>query len=167
MLSLVPERNESNINRLVETYGDEILRMCFLYLKDIHLAEDALQDTFIKVYKNYSKFQGKSSEKTWIIRIAINVCKNYLRSSWWKRVDVKACLESIPALQNNRQNDDLIIAIMQLSSKYKEVVLLYYYQGLKIREIAETLNIPESTVAVRLKRARAKLKIDLEAIYNE
>lgn len=169
MLSLVPERNiDTEITRLITTYGNSILRMCFLYLKDIHLAEDALQDTYIKVYKNYSRFKGKASEKTWIMRIAINVCKNYLRSSWWKRKNEEVSLESITATENMVENDDLILEIMKLSYKYKEVILLYYYQELKIREIAQVLNIPESTVSVRLKRAREKLKISLEDNrYNE
>ncbi|QOR34877.1 sigma-70 family RNA polymerase sigma factor [Clostridium sp. 'deep sea'] len=169
MLSLVPERNiETEINRLITTYGNSILRMCFIYLKDIHLAEDALQDTYIKVYKNYSSFKGNSSEKTWIMRIAINVCKNYLRSSWWKRKNEEVSLESITATENMEENDDLVLEIMKLSYKYKEVILLYYYQELKIREIAKVLNIPESTVSIRLKRAREKLKISLEDNrYNE
>lgn len=169
MLSLVPERNiDTDINRLITTYGNSILRMCFIYLKDIHLAEDALQDTYIKVYKNYSSFKGNSSEKTWIMRIAINVCKNYLRSSWWKRKNEEVSLESITATENMEENDDLVLEIMKLSYKYKEVILLYYYQELKIREIAKVLNIPESTVSIRLKRAREKLKISLEDNrYNE
>ena len=57
-----------DISKLIAEYGDSILRMCFLYLKDIHLAEDAVQHTFIKVYKNHSKFKRDSAEKTWIMR---------------------------------------------------------------------------------------------------
>lgn len=78
---MVPGReNEPDINKLVLLYGNELLRMCFLYLKDMHLAEDALQDTFIKAFNCYGQFNGKSNEKTWLTRIAINVCKDYLRT---------------------------------------------------------------------------------------
>lgn len=76
------EESELDLERVITEYGDSLLRMCFLYLKDIHLAEDAVQDTLIKAYLNYGKFRKDSSEKTWIVRIGINVCKNYLRSSW-------------------------------------------------------------------------------------
>ncbi|WP_141502369.1 sigma factor [Paenibacillus luteus] len=66
-----------DMKRIIAEYGNSLLRMCFLYLKDIRLAEDAVQDTLIKVYKSYSQFKGHANEKTWIMKIAINVCKNY------------------------------------------------------------------------------------------
>ena len=156
------------MKRLLNEYGNSVFRMCFLYLKDVQLAEDALQDTFIKVYNSYPEFKGYSNEKTWITRIAINTCKNYLRSSWWKLIDESALLESIPSEENLMWDDTLIVQIMKLSAKYKEVILLFYYQDMKIREISEVLQIPESTVAVRLKRARETLKISLKGwFYDE
>lgn len=171
MISLiVPSReNETSINKLVLLYGNELLRMCFLYLKDIHLAEDALQDTFIKALNCYGQFNGKSNEKTWLTRIAINVCKDYLRASWWRHIDESAVLDSIPAPDGDDilQDDTLVLEIMKLSPKYKEVILLYYYQSLKTREISEVLHIPESTVSVRLKRAKEKLKSKLKGWYYD
>lgn len=156
-----------NINTLVSEYGDSLLRMCFLYLKDIQLAEDAVQDTFLKVYKNYPHFKGDSEVKTWIMRIAINVCKNYRRSLWWRRVDVVVSLNQIPADTSleARQDDTLVVEIMRLSPKYKEVILLFYYQDMKIREISHVLNIPEATVSTRLKRAREQLGKKLKGWY--
>ncbi|NUU62094.1 sigma-70 family RNA polymerase sigma factor [Paenibacillus agri] len=151
-----------DMKRIITEYGNSLLRMCFLYLKDIRLAEDAVQDTLIKVYKSYSQFKGNASEKTWIMSIAINVCKNYQRSSWWRRIDGSANLENIPSEQHEIEDTELIVQIMKLSPKYKEVILLYYYQDLKIKEIAEILKAPESTVAVRLKRARGILKTKLK-----
>lgn len=158
-----------DIRNLISEYGDSLLRMCLLYLKDIHLAEDAVQDTLIKVHKSYSKFKGDSEEKTWVMRIAINVCKNYLRSSWWKRIDEAVVLEQIPSssIDDSMQDDSLLLEIMKLSPKYKEVILLFYYQDMKIREIAEVLNTPEATIAVRLKRAREILKIKLKGWYYD
>lgn len=150
------------LHRIMDEYGDTLLRMCFVYLKDARLAEDAVQDTFIKVLNSHHQFKGESSEKTWVVRIAINVCKNYLRSSWWRRIDVKAVLESIPAPEQEEMDDSILLEIMKLSPKYKEIILLYYYQELKIREIADVLCIPESTVSIRLKRARERLKAKLK-----
>ncbi len=74
---------EQFLERLMNTYGDELLRMCYLYLKDYQLAEDAVQDTYIKAMKSYKSFEHKSSEKTWLMRIAINCCKNVMRSRWF------------------------------------------------------------------------------------
>ena len=72
------------LERLMQEYGDSIFRMCYLYLKDYHLAEDAVQETFIKAMKSYDSFAHKSSEKTWLIRIAINTCKNIMRNRWFQ-----------------------------------------------------------------------------------
>lgn len=171
MISIsVPNRNDDlNIEKLVSEYGNSLLRISFLYLKDIQLAEDAVQETFIKVYKSYPRFKGDSDIKTWIMRIAINVCKNYRRSSWWKRIDVVESLKSIPAVQDLQgfKDDTLLLEIMCLSPKYKEVILLFYYQDMSTKEIAQTLNIPEATVSIRLKRAREQLKTKLKGWYYD
>ena len=158
-----------DLEHLVEQYGDSLLRMCFLYLKDIQLAEDAVQETFIKVYKNYSHFKGNSEEKTWITKIAINVCKNYLRSSWWKHIDASAVLNNIPSsrIEADQQDDTLLAEIMKLSPKYREVILLYYYQDIKVRDIAKILDTPETTISVRLRRARGKLKLKMKGWYYD
>ncbi len=171
MISIpVPNENSAlNISSLISEYGDSLLRLCFLYLKDIHLAEDAVQDTFLKVYKSYPQFKGNSEVKTWIMRIAINVCKNYLRSTWWKHVDVAESLNDIPADTGMEViiDNTLVLEIMKLSPKYKEVILLFYYQEMTIKEISLALNIPESTVSIRLKRARERLKLNLEGWYYD
>jgi len=161
---LAPDRSP-DFQRIVTAYGDSLLRMCYLYLQDIHLAQDAVQETFLRVHKHYASFRGQASEKTWIVRIAINVCKNYLRSNWLRRVDAVASLKSIPAENPNEYDDTLIVEIMKLPPRYKDVILLYYYQEMKIREIAEALGAPASTVAVRLKRARERLKKALKGWY--
>ena len=159
--------DEQELNRLMNTYGTEVLRLCYLYLKNYSLAEDACQDTFLKVYKNFHKFQGNSSEKTWITRICINTCKNYLRSSWIKKVvldykldykKVSKSLISHEEMFSKIEDDDLIGLIMDLKAKYKEVILMYYYQELTVKEMSEILRISESNVYTRLSRARNSLK---------
>ena len=85
--AVIPEQTAQSaappdMERIVGAYGNAVLRMCFLYLKDSHLAEDASQETFLKVYRNYAQFDGTAGEKTWVMRIAINVCKRQLRSPW-------------------------------------------------------------------------------------
>lgn len=159
----------TDMDYLFSEYGDSLLRMAFLYLRDEHLAQDAVQDTMLKVFVNYREFRGQAAEKTWIMRIAINVCKDYLRKSWWKRLEADAALENIPAPGDvhDAADDTLMRQVMLLPSKYKEVILLFYYQGMKITEIAEALQIPDRTVSTRLKRARERLKSDLKGWYYE
>lgn len=153
-----------DMERIVSEYGTSLLRMCYLYLKDVQLAEDAVQDTFLKVYRNYGQFEGGAGEKTWVMRIAINVCKDYLRTAWRRRVSVVEQLNDVPDVQGPHVGEDsvLLAEVMALKPKYREVLLLYYYQDLKISEIAKALGAPESTVSVRLKRARDQLKQRLE-----
>ncbi len=163
-----PPASAPDLDRIIGAYGSAVLRMCFLYLKDAHLAEDAAQETFLKVYRSYGQFDGAAGEKTWVMRIAINVCKDFLRSAWNRRVSVVDSLNDIPVTQEfSHEDDTLLRAVMELKPKYKEVILLFYYQDMKISEIARVLNAPESTVSVRLKRAREQLKKRLEGWYGE
>ena len=104
---------------------------------------------------------------TWLTRIAINVCKGYLRSPWhWRRLPAQV-LEQLMAPGMPETDDTLPRAVMALSRPYREVILLYYYQQLKGREIAEILHVPLSTVTVRLSRARRQLKEQLKGWYYD
>lgn len=152
--------------RLMETYGDGILRLCFLYLRDRALAEDAAQETFVRAWQNYGAFQGQSSERTWLCAIAVNLCRNVLRSPWHsRRVDLSGLAE--PAAEDADRSDDTVVrAILALPDKYREPVVLYYYQEWSTAEIARALGIPQGTVTVRLKRARERLKPRLEGWYH-
>lgn len=162
----VPNKDDTpDMERLINQYGDNLLRMCYLYLHDLQLAEDAVQDTYIKVYKNWDAFKGESSEKTWITSIAINVCKSRLRSSWYKNLLFHRELKQEPYYEDKIKDDTVLNEISKLKPKYREVILLFYYQELKVKEIVAALNITESAVTVRLSRAREQLKKSLKGWY--
>ncbi|WP_246552263.1 RNA polymerase sigma factor [Vallitalea pronyensis] len=156
--------SEQEFEQLIDEYGTQILRLCYLYLKDYQLAEDACQDTFLSVYRNIGNFKKASSIKTWITKICINTCKNYLRSSWAKRIilnDKKIRAEKYiekPIMEES----ELMTLIMDLNRKQKEVILMFYYQEFSTKEIASILNISESNVCTRLSRARKCLRIEVE-----
>jgi len=76
--------SENLISQWIRDYEKELLRLCFVYLKDAALAEDAVQETFIKAYKHLEGFRGDASPKTWLVRIAVNVCKDMRRSAWFR-----------------------------------------------------------------------------------
>lgn len=158
---------EEVLTRIMNAYGDSLLRMAYLYLGDAALAEDAVQETFIRAYKSWSSFRGESSEKTYLTRITINVCKDLLRSSWMRRIDRRRSLEQLPERGGEFEVEDPTVfkEISRLSPKYKEVILLFYYQELKLSEISALLKIPEATVSTRLLRARKKLYQSLEGWY--
>lgn len=164
---------EYELEQMMNQYGDYIARTCYIYLKDWALAEDAVQEVFIKAYKHMSEFRKESSEKTWLTSIAINICKNYVRTSWFRKVQIG--IEKIETrntledeLINQINQSELLKQVMDLPIKYREVILLYYYQDFKINEIAEILGISESSIKMRLNRGRKKLKDDFgeECIYG-
>ena len=128
------EAQNPDFEELVAQYQGSVLRMCFLYLCDKTLAEDAVQETFVKVYRGLNGFHGQSSIKTWIMKIAIHTCYDM----------------------------NQITAVMRLPIKLREVILLFYYQGFSIQEIMDSLGVSQSTVTGRLKRGRDKLRGLLE-----
>lgn len=112
-----------------------------------------------------NKLRKESSEKAWLISIAINTCKNYSKSYWNRKVTKLECMPEKAYVEEFSKviEDELLSAIMELPIKAKEVILLYYYQEYKIKEIAEILNISETAVNKRLARAKAELRKNLEA----
>ena len=159
------------MQRLIDQYGNDILRLCTLYLKDRHLAEDALQETYIKVWQKYHTYKNRADEKTWITRIAINVCKNYLRTAWFKRTEAMDIIEisqnSGNSYKNVDESVDLMHAIQGLKEKYRAVLLLYYYQEFTVKEIADILETNQSTVLSLMRRGRNQLKQKLSKNYLE
>ena len=75
------------LEKLMEEYGTQLLRMCAVYLRDVDLAQDAVQDTFIKAYRHLPAFRGECSVKSWLMGIAINTCRDYLRTAWFRHID--------------------------------------------------------------------------------
>ncbi|MEG2252710.1 MAG: sigma-70 family RNA polymerase sigma factor [Clostridia bacterium] len=140
-----------------------VLRMCCAYLQDMHLAQDAAQETFLKAYAKWDAFRGDCEEKTWLMRIAINTCKDIRRGAWFRCVERRVTPQDLPepAVPLCAAQDELSEDILRLPRKYLEVVLLYYYQNMTTREVALALELPQSTVISRLKRARDKLRIML------
>lgn len=153
---------EERLCRQMTQYKSDLMRMCVACLKDAALAEDAVQETFIKAYKALATFRGESSEKTWLIRIAINTCRSIRRDRWFRFVDRSVTPDSLFLQAASDADRELMEAVMNLPSRFKEVVLLYYYQGLTLREISEVLGVATSTISIRLKKACERLRYDLE-----
>lgn len=156
---------EQRFNQWIEAYSDTILKTCFLYLSDRGQAEDATQDTWIKAWKHMDDFERKKivNAKAWLLRIAINTCKDYRRTAWFRHIDRKQSLEELPPqlLSVEPKDETLTLLVMELPDRYKQVILLYYFQGLTMRETAGALGLSQPTVQRRLKQAEALLKTSL------
>jgi len=153
---------EEMLRRLMTQYKNDLMRMSCAFLRDPALAEDAVQETFIKAYQAMTMFRGDSSEKTWLMRIAINTCRNIRRDAWFRYVDRSITPDILPLQAASDKDRALLGAVMSLPYRHKEVVLLYYYQGLNLQEISDTLGVAASTVSTRLKKARERLHIELK-----
>jgi len=162
------QKSKPDMEKLIEKYSKILTRLCYLILKDTQLAEDAAWETLYKTYKGYSKFRGDSSEKTWISQIAINVCKSYMRKPSYKEI-----ISGSISLNYTSEDEEyyvfkseeslaLLNAVYSLPIKYKQVILLRYYQEISVSDIAKILKEKENTISVRIKRAHIMLKEKLK-----
>lgn len=166
MAAYTEDVREQELVRLMQHYGDSVKRMCCVYLRDLGLAEDAAQDTFIKAYTRIEDVLSGNiqNEKAWLTRIAVNTCKDALRSSWMRHIDRRKAIEELPlaVYPSHEENLALTQAVMALPAKLREIVLLYYYQDLNLRTCAQILDISAPTATRRLQQAQKKLKKELE-----
>lgn len=156
-----------DIEHLITVYGNDIHRMCFVYMQDMALAEDAMQETFFKAYQQYATFRHECSEKTWLLSIAINTCKDARKSSWFRHTDRNITLDKLPEphCEFDPADDTLILSVMALPAKFKDVILLRYYQGLSFEEISQALHVSIGTVSTRMNAAKKKLREKLKRWY--
>ncbi len=155
---------EEKILETVEKYSDTVLRLAFSYMKSREDAEDIVQEVFIKLIEKGGRFENSEHEKAWLLRVAINMCKNKLKRRGLKRME---------PLSDTIASDDGVFcgsvvtdAVMNLNAQQRTIIHLYYYEGYKTPEIAEILHMRESSVRSSLYRARQNLKIMLKEEYD-
>lgn len=165
------EDKELLMDEIMNQYGQEILQLTYSYVNNRAIAEDLTQDIFVKCYKSLHTYSGKSKLRTWLWRIAINHCKDFHRSWYHKNVVIAG--EEMPSNGTKRElveqtviqkeeDDELISAIMTLPIKYREVIYLFYYEEMPLKEIAVVTDTGINTVKTRLRRAKELLKERLE-----
>mgnify|MGYP003500814101 FL=1 len=160
------EERDFLLEKIMIDYGNELVRLAFSYVNDAEIAKDLVQNTFIKCYKKLESFRFDAQIKTWLYRITINECKDYLKSWHYKMVRVKSFINEttksiIPSTEKivieNYNKEEIKDMIFSLPKVYREVVYLYYYDSLTSEEIASVLGIPVNTVKTRLRRAKQRL----------
>ncbi|PAV29137.1 RNA polymerase factor sigma C [Virgibacillus profundi] len=159
------------IDQMMTQYGQEILHLAYSYVNSKEIAEDLTQEIFIKCYNSLHTFKGKSKLRTWLWQIAINHCKDYLKSWYYKNVtqaeneklfDKAQAISVEQAFIQKDEDEKLVNAIMDLPVKYREVIFLFYFEDLTIKELATLIGINQNTIKTRLKRAKELLKKRLE-----
>ena len=139
-------------------YMDQIYRMAFFMLSNTHDAEDAVQETYVRMLVKKPKFADEEHGKAWLLRVCINICKNQIR--FWKR-HPQYELEEIPIKIDSFKEWELLHEISRLRGKSKEVLILFAVEGYSIKEISAMLKISESAIKKRLQRGREELSRQL------
>ena len=155
------EQVNDNFDEKFELYANMLYRLGFVYLKNYADAEDAVQNAFIKLFCNSYRFKTQLDEQRWLIRITINICKDYLKRPHNRK---NTSLDHAENVCDEQSFIDLDLARLfdSLTEKYKSVIYLHYIEGFSIEEISGILTIGQSAVKMRLKRGREYLKTKLE-----
>jgi RNA polymerase sigma-70 factor, ECF subfamily len=169
------EDDEMLLNEIMARYGQDVIQLVYSYVRNQAIAEDLTQEIFVKCYKSLHTYKQNSKIKTWLSRIAINHCKDYLRSWHHRKVMVSDQLADITGAsgQNVEQtiltqeaDNELSNAVLTLPMKYREVIYLFYFEEMTLKEIELVLGINHNTIKSRLRRAKVLLKNELERCEN-
>ena len=161
--------NKQQLTHLMQTHGDYLTRLAYVYVKDWATAEDIVQDVFVKFYLKQEAIHEQAAIKTYLSKMTIHKSCDYLRSIKSRLTILKKYLHkdvlfnsSIEETAIQRQTENEVAdQVLALPIKYREVIVLFYYQELTSKEIAYMLNLSENTIKTRLKRAKALLKKNL------
>ncbi|QFT91058.1 ECF RNA polymerase sigma factor SigW [Bacillus sp. THAF10] len=158
------------LEKAMVEYGDQLTRLAYSYVKDADMAKDLVQNTFIKCYTTIETFRHESTLKTWLYRITINECKDYLKSWSYKKFlllelynsNNNSSLSPEEVAIKNWEKGRVKSTIFSLPPKYREIIFLYYYEELTMEEISTLLGLPISTVKTRIRRGKDRLKQTIE-----
>ena len=143
---------------LVERYADLILRIGKTWLGDMDDAKDICQMVLIKLLENPRAFPEESQERAWVIRVAVNECKNWRKTAWFRRrVPLDESLR-LAAEDPEPEDGGLLAQVQALPAMYREVIFLRYYEGYEVKEIAALLGRSPALVSTHLKRGKEKLR---------
>lgn len=152
-----------NAGRMLDKYGDSILRLAYSYLHNMSDAEDVVQDTLIKYMKAAPSFENENHEKAWFLRVAANVSKNKID---YNRIRQSDELNETLVAEEREDLSFVWEAVRDLPENYRTAIHLFYHEGYSTKEIASILKRNESTVRSDLKRGRERLKIVLKEVYD-
>lgn len=149
---------DNELEYYIRNFRKSVYNAVLCYVRNPSCAEDITQDTFLKLYTYDKSFNDDEHVKAWLLRCAINKCKNHLRSHWYR---FSAPLESAETLTYNDKveyEDEMLKIMKKLSRNNRIALYMYYYEGYTIEEIGRILDVSPDTVSSRLHRGRQQLK---------
>jgi len=179
MTKIVCEAEKQELQLKLNQYSDMLYKFCLLRLQNVQDAEDVVQETFYQYVKREEVFESEEHERAWLIRVAINYCKKLQRSAWNRyrgngKEDFAELLQDIAkndssaedAVLRAEKNRLILQAVSELPLKYRDVIHLFYYEGMGVKEIAEITERKEATITSQLTRGRKLLKKVLKEDYD-
>lgn len=142
-------------SEMYDKHSKAVYGVCLLYLKNKEDAEEAVTETFIRLMEHTHKFENNNHEKAYLLKTAVNICKNLLKSAWKKKVVHD---EEVLMYMSTSEEETVMEEILHLPPKYRVVIYMHYYQGYKAQEISEIMDLSLSAVLSRMSRGREKLK---------
>lgn len=153
-------RSEEEVNHALEKYADMIRRVCFYHLKNHADTEDVFQNVFLKYMLYDGAFESAEHEKAWLLRVAINDCKDILKSFFRRNMVPLDAVQELEA-EVPEGHREVLEAVLSLPKRYKDVIYLHYFEGYTASEIGSILGKKENTVYSLLSRGRGMLKKEL------
>ena len=150
------------IQASLEKYSGMVIRIAFQNLKSRADAEDIAQEVFLKLMISRPDFESDTHEKAWVIRVTVNLCRDFLKSAWFRKRTVLE--DSIP---QKDKNNEVLDAVMRLPVKFRNVIYLHYYEDMSVAQIADILQQKENTVSSWLYRARGQLRESLAGGFDD
>jgi len=165
MRPVTEEQRPQEREYLMRRFGPKVRKIAYYYVRDRYQAEDIAQEVFCRVYRHLDRFRGESGDYTWIYRITVNLCKDYLRSAYFRRMIPWGEFRLVDNLKQREERmfqrvegGEIFQKVMALPLKYRTVTALYYFEEMSTAEIAEILHVKENVVRTRLHRARKILR---------
>jgi RNA polymerase sigma factor (sigma-70 family) len=146
------------VHEIVQTYSDTLIRIAVHQTKSLSEAEDIVQEVYMTLMKQKKPFDNEAHLKAWLIKVTFNKCKDYFKSSWFKKI--VPITEEMKFIAKEEQN--VLPEIFDLDPKDRAIVFLHYYEGYTTIEVANLLVMNVNTVGSKLRRVRMKLKDILE-----
>ncbi len=157
--------DKAAFDEIVAAHQGRIVRLVFRLLGSPDEVEDVVQEVFLSVLQNLKRFRGESKLSTWLTRITVNKCRSHqrrrllrLRTFFYLAKTLTVTSEQGGATESAEIHDELRRAVRRLPARYREPIVLRYFEQLSVHEIAQVLGISANNVEVRLTRARYRLR---------
>ena len=161
-----PSLTRQEAERLVNTYADLILRLSYTYLSHTHDAQDICQTVLLKLLTSPRRFDDERLERAWVVRVAVNCCKDWKKSAWVRRrLPLEAAAHAAVHLPEPGESP-VLAAVQALPERYRQAVYLRYYEGYEPAEIGTLMGCTASQVSTYLYRGKAKLRNMLGGAYG-